>query len=62
VSHALQLTGGPDVLGTVIFTSMFDSFFDMLNVGSFEMGARNRKKFSHPYRTAKDFRLVVSTY
>ena len=60
VSRALELTGGNEAFGTVVFTDMMDTFFDILNVGNFTFGRQKRKKYSHPIRSADDFRLSVS--
>lgn len=59
VSNALKHTGGNKALETCKFTTLFDKFFDMLNVGNFTNGARNRKPFQRPYRHSDDFRLAV---
>jgi hypothetical protein len=60
VSCALAHTGGDKTSETQKFTSMFDKFFDMLNVGSFTRGMKQRKRFQYPYRHVDDFRLDVS--
>ena len=49
VAKALKLTGGPDVEKTAKFASMFDKFFDCLNVSNFEAGKRSRNSFKSPY-------------
>ena len=53
VSKALQLCGGAEAEETARFVSMFDKFFDSLNVSN------HRKVFQQPYRSAEDFRLKV---
>lgn len=60
VSCALKQTGGAETSETWKFTSIFDKFFDLLNVGSFTKGMHNRKRFQYPYRHSDDFRLDVS--
>jgi len=62
VSKALVLTGGQEAQGTATFVSMFDKFFDLLNVSNFTNGTRYRKPFHHPYRNGDDVRLKVSLY
>lgn len=62
VSKALVLTGGQEAQGTATFVSMFDKFFDLLNVSNFTNGTRYRKPFHHPYRNSDDVRLKVSLY
>ncbi len=59
VSLALTHTMGPEAEETSKFTSMFDKFFDCLNVSSISQGQRKRNAFKAPYRSAKDFRLKV---
>ena len=59
MSKALELTGGTEVEETVKFTTMFDKFFDALNVSNYTDGVYNRKPFQLPYRTKDDFRLKV---
>lgn len=59
VSNALVLVGGDEAIETAKFVSMFDNFFDLLNVQNFTTGARSRKPFQHPYRSSDDFRLAV---
>lgn len=59
MSKALPLVLGPVAAETARFTSMFDRFFDCLNVSSLNAGARHRKSFLHPYRSASDERLEV---
>lgn len=61
VSKALTLVGGQDAQETARFVSMFDKFFDCLNVSSFEKGNKSRKPFQQPYRSASDPRLKVCT-
>lgn len=59
VSHALRQTGGPEAEETAHFVSMFDKFFDCVNVGNFDDGKFKRKVFQQPYRSHDDFRLKV---
>ena len=59
MSKALQLMGGSDTNETVKFVSMFDKFFDCLNVNSYNTGRLQQKVFKQPYRSATDFRLKV---
>ena len=59
VSNALMLTGGEEAKETSKFVAIMDSFFDMLNVGDFSVGMRQRKRFKYPYRSADDWRLDV---
>ena len=60
VSKALTLVGDEETSETARFTSMLDKFFDALNVTNFTNGKHKRKTFQDPYRSAKDFRLVVN--
>lgn len=59
MSKALVLTGGNEVKETARFVSMFDKFFDSLNVSNFTNGTRHRKPFQYPYRHGDDHRLKV---
>ena len=59
MSKALLLTGGTEAKETSIFVSMFDKFFDALNVSNFTNGTRQRKPFKHPYHHGDDHRLKV---
>lgn len=59
VANALSLVGGDDAAETAKFVSLFDKFFDMLNVQNFSGGRTSRKPFKQPYRSADDFRLAV---
>ena len=58
VATALTPTGGKDDLK---LQRLLDSWtiFDLLNVQNFSAGARARKPFQQPYRSADDFRLAV---
>ena len=56
----MKLTGGSEVTETVRFVTMFDRFFDCLNVNNFMTGYHKRKVFKQPYKSANDFRLKVS--
>ena len=60
VANAIMLTGGTEALQTAKFVSLFDKFFDLLNVSNFTNGVKKRKSFQHPYRSGDDFRLAVS--
>ena len=60
MSLALTHTMGERVAETAKFTSMFDKFFDCLNVSNISQGRHKRNAFKAPYRSAKDFRLKVS--
>ena len=59
VSKALPLVVGKAATETARFVDIFDKFFDILNVNNFTAGARNRKRFSHPYCSSDDERLKV---
>ena len=59
ISKALQLTGGPEATETVRFISMFDKFFDCVNVVNFTSGRFKRKVFQQTYQSGEDFRLKV---
>ena len=59
VSKALPLVVGAEAEETAKFVSMFDTFFDIMNVTNFTNGMRYRKPFQHPYRHAEDSRLKV---
>jgi hypothetical protein len=61
VGCALMETGKQEYMETSKFVSIFDKFFDMLNVSNFTNGTRKRKRFLHPYRHEHDFRLAVSS-
>ena len=56
---AMQLTGGPEATETVRFISMFDKFFDCVNVANFTSGRFKRKVFQQPYRSGEDIILHV---
>jgi len=58
----MKLTGGSEVTETVRFVTMFDRFFDCLNVNNFMTGHHQRKVFKQPYKSANDFRLKVSQF
>lgn len=60
MSQALKLVGGNETQETARFVAMMDKFFDSLNVTNFTNGKVKRKPFQDPYRSAKDFKLVVS--
>ena len=62
VAKALVLSGDPAVQETAKFVTMFDKFFDALNVFNYTSGVNKRKVFQQPYRSGDDFRLKVSPY
>ena len=55
VEKALEMVGGPEASGTVKFVSMFDKFFDSLNVGDFHSSQYHRKPYQATYYSASDF-------
>ena len=55
-----MLSRGSEAQKTATFVSMFDKFFDMINVSNFTNGTHYRKPFKHPYRSSDDTRLYVS--
>ncbi|KAL5500013.1 hypothetical protein EMCRGX_G011503 [Ephydatia muelleri] len=57
VAKALVLSGDPAVQETAKFVTMFDKFFDALNVSNYTSGVNKRKVFQQPYRSGDDFRL-----
>lgn len=59
VGKAIELTGEPETEETSKFIFMFDKFFDILNVNSFQNWARARKPFQRPYYCNDDDRLTV---
>lgn len=61
VAKALEMSGGSRAEETARFVTMFDRFFDCLNVRSFTAGRHSRNSFKSPYWSSKDFRLTVST-
>ena len=61
VANALTLEGGEEASETFRFVALMDCFFDALNVGSFDVGYKERKEFKFPYRSANDWRLDVSS-
>ena len=62
MSKALIQTGGCEAKETSRFVSMFDKFFDCVNVSNFTNGTRNRKQFQYPYRHSDDPRVKVCSY
>ena len=56
VAIALENFGDEDATETAIFASMFNKFFDCLNVAA---GKKKRDPFKSPYRSAEDFRLKL---
>lgn len=61
VSKALQLFGGDETSETARMASMFNRFFDAVNVSRLEEGNLSRDCFKLPYRSKDDFRLKVCT-
>ena len=61
VAKALEMSGGSKAEETAHFVTMFNNFFDCLNVRSFTAGQHSRNSFKSPYWSSKDFRLTVST-
>lgn len=59
MSIAMQLTGGPEAEKSAEFASVFDKFFDCLNVTNFTNGKYSRNAFKSPYYSGRDFRLRV---
>ena len=59
VAIALENFGDEDATETAIFASMFNKFFDCLNVANFSAGKKKRDPFKSPYRSAEDFHLKV---
>ena len=59
VAIALENFSDEDATETAIFASMFNKFFDCLNVANFSAGKKKRDPFKSPYRSAEDFRLKV---
>ena len=59
VSKALLLTKKTELEESAHFASIFDKFFDSMNVGNFTNGKYKRKVFQQPYRSGTDFRLKV---
>ena len=60
VATALRLTGKDEVEETARFITMFDRFFDCLNVTDLDSGRHTRNAFKAPYLSGDDFRLKVS--
>ena len=56
----MQMSGNEHVEETAKFVSLFDKFFDCLNVSSLSAGRLKRNAFKTPYRSGTDFRLQVS--
>ncbi len=57
----MKLMKDPQLDKTIEFVTMFDKFFDCLNVSSLDAGKLSRNKFKAPYRSSNDSRLEVST-
>ena len=55
VAKALISTGGDEAEGTALFVSMFDKFFDCLNVNSFTAGKKKAKTISRPVQVGRQF-------
>ena len=62
VSKALELFVGEEAKETAKFASMFDRFFDCMNVTNFSAGTHSQNPFKSPYRSATDFRLKVNVF
>ena len=58
---AFKYFGDPDTTETQRFVSYFDTFFDCLNVRSWQEWVKKRKPNLKPYQSPGDERLVVST-
>ena len=54
---AMMLVLGDEASETSLFASMFNRFFDMLNVSNFTNGTRYRNPDLYPYRHGNDHRL-----
>lgn len=59
VSKAIKLTCGSDTEGTSLFISMFDKFFDIMNVTDLNSWAKSRKPFKCHFLKGDDERLEV---
>ena len=59
MSKALLFNADSETEETAKFVSMFDKFFDCLNISNFHDGIHHRKSFQHPNRNANDYRLKV---
>ena len=57
VSKALELFGGDEASETARMASMFDKFFDAVNVSRLDEGKLSRNCFKSPYHSKDDFRL-----
>uniref|UniRef100_A0A1X7UNS3 Transposable element P transposase-like GTP-binding insertion domain-containing protein n=1 Tax=Amphimedon queenslandica TaxID=400682 RepID=A0A1X7UNS3_AMPQE len=57
VSMALMLVLEDEASETSLFASMFNRFFDMLNVSNYTNGTRYRNPTIYPYRHGNDHRL-----
>ena len=53
----MQMSGNEHIEETAKFVSLFDKFFDCLNVSSLSAGRLKRNAFKAPYRLGTDFRL-----
>ena len=59
VAKALVIQNNPETFETQRFVSMFNKFFDLLNVRSLNEAARQRNPDKEPYRYPEDDRLKV---
>lgn len=59
VSEALKYSGDPETKETARFCSIFDKFFDCLNVRSLDECVLKRKPDKRPYKYEDDSRLKV---
>ena len=58
-SKALQLFVGDEASETACMTSMFNNFFDAVNVSRLDEGKLTRSCYKSPYHSKDDFRLKV---
>ena len=61
VAEALAFDGKPDTRETQRFVSMFNRFFDMMNVRSLKEATLKRQTDKAPYRYLDDKRIQVTT-
>ena len=59
MSKALEFGGDPETAETSRFCSMFDKFFDCLNVRSKDECVKKQKPDRRPYKYKDDNRLEV---
>ena len=60
VAKAMQLKKDDKLDETIKFITMFDKWFDCLNVSALSAGKLSRNSFKSAYCSEKDFRLKVS--